>query len=81
MKEVMYRQCTLQKREGRAVLTRVLWGPESFAVVDRIVRVEEDDGKWTTGWRVVAVHGDAIPERYARHMSHAHTRQRKASDI
>jgi hypothetical protein len=79
--EMMYRQCALEKREGKAVIKRVLWGPEKYAVLGKLVKVEEDNGEWSEGWRVVFVSKEVLPERYVRHMSHAYTRQRKASDI
>lgn len=80
-KEVKYQQCTLEKKQGAATLSRTIWGPASHTKVGRVVRVEEDDGNWTEGWTVAAVHGEPLPERYVRYLSHAHTRQRKASDI
>jgi hypothetical protein len=81
VKEQRYRQCTLQKREGVATLSRTIWGPDACVQVGRVVKVEEHDGTWTQGWTVVAVHGESLPERYVKQMSHAHTRQRRASDI
>ena len=71
----------LEKRDGDRVTTRVIWGPKENAVVGKTVKVEEDNGEWTTGWQVVEVYGEALPEKFVVHQSHAYTRQRKASDI
>lgn len=78
----MYQQCTLEKpspRGGKVV--RTIWGPSKYLQVGRQVKVEEDDGEWSQGWTVMAVYGEPLPEKYVRHQSHAHTRQRKSSDI
>jgi hypothetical protein len=80
-KETMYRQCNLQKQEGNATINRTLWGPEKYTTLGRVVKVEEDNGKWTEGWTVVDVYNPALPEKYVVHQSHAYTRQRRASDI
>jgi hypothetical protein len=80
-KERNYRQCTLEKRQGAARVTRTIWGPDPCVRVGNAVKVEENDGTWSEGWTVVAVHGDPLPERYVRYVSHAYTRQRRASDI
>lgn len=77
-----YRQMTLEKSCGQDCRqSRTLWGPAEKAVVGRQVKVQEDDGSWSEGWTVVAVYGVPVPEKLARHNSHAHTRQRKCSDI
>jgi hypothetical protein len=81
MKESTYRQMTLEKPIGSGLSRRTIWGPTRFAEVGRVVKVEENDGSWSEGWTVKSVHSDPLPEKYVRHMSHAHTRQRKASDI
>lgn len=80
-KELTYRQCTLEKQQGTATVSRTIWGPDECVRVGKRVKVEENNGTWTEGWTVVAVHGEPLPERYVGHMSHAHTRQRRASDI
>jgi hypothetical protein len=56
------------------------WLPEKYAVAGSVVRLR-DDGTWTDGWKILSASGPAIDGKYAVNMSHAHTRQRKASDI
>lgn len=80
-KELMYVQCDVEKKQGKVSRKRRLWGPEKHAILGKLVKVEEDNGEWTEGWRVIAVYDEVLPEKYVRIMSHAHTRQRKASDI
>lgn len=80
-RELQYRQCTLEKQEGTARVIRTIWGPDPCVRVGKVVKVEEHNGTWTEGWTVVAVHGDPLPQRYVSDMSHAYTRQRRASDI
>jgi hypothetical protein len=80
-KEVMYRQCKCQKKEDNATTSRVFWGPEKYTEVGRIVKIEEDNGEWTQNWEVIEVYEARLPESVVKHQSHAHTRQRIASDI
>lgn len=81
MAEEMYVQCSLRKQEGNATVQRTIWANADKATLGRIVKVEENNGEWTQGWEVVGVHGKPLPKKYVQHMSHAHTRQRKVSDI
>jgi hypothetical protein len=78
----MYKQGVLTKpSENGGTITRVFWGPEKYMIPGRLVKVEEDDGTWTEGWTVKSASGQAMPKDIVVHQSHAHTRQRKASDI
>jgi hypothetical protein len=77
----MYVQCTLEKQVGSATHHRTIWGNSDKAIVGNTVKVEENDGSWTTDWIVKQVHGKAKPRSWVQHQSHAHTRQRSASDI
>ena len=79
-KDVYYKQCRLERQEGTARVHRTTWLPVQFAVEGDSVKLK-DDGVWTDGWRVVSASGDALTEGYVVHQSHAHTRQRRASDI
>ncbi len=81
MKTTMYKQCRLEKVEGNSKIERMIWGPSKHAIEGKVVKVEEDDGSWTQGWTVVSASGVELEERYVRNLSHAHTRQRRASDI
>jgi hypothetical protein len=81
MNSETYQQCTLEKREGSSVSTRVLWGPSDKTIVGNTVKVEENDGSWTTDWVVKAVHGEPIDKIMAMKQSRDYTKQRKASDI
>jgi hypothetical protein len=77
---IKYRQCRLEKAEGGDRLERTLWLPVRYAVKGDVVKLR-DNGVWSDGWRVTSASGMEIDEKYAVHTSHAHTRQRRASDI
>jgi hypothetical protein len=70
----------MEKREGGARIERTSWLPEEYAVEDAVVKLR-DDGVWTDGWKITSASGPALDEKYVVNMSHAHTRQRRASDI
>lgn len=80
-KETMYRQCKLHKQVGQTHLTRTTWAEEKYAVQGREVKIEEHDGTWTQDWTVIEVYKQLLDEKSMQVMRHAHTRQRKASDI
>lgn len=77
----MYIQCSLQKKVGDSTYHRTIWGNADKAIVGNTVKIEETDGSWTTDWIIKQTHGEAKPRSWVQHQSHAHTRQRKASDI
>lgn len=79
----MYIQCTLRKPSGSdsGYAERTLWANSDKAIVGNKVKVEENDGSWTTDWTVISIHGSALPKAYVQNQSHAYSRQRKASDI
>jgi hypothetical protein len=81
MSKEMYVQCSVMKIDGGSTLQRTFWTNADKAEVGRAVKIEEDDGSWSEGWEVSAVYGPPLPKTYVQYMSHAHTRQRKASDI
>ena len=79
-REIFYKQCRLERREGHVRMERTTWLPEAFAVEGGTVRLRDGD-TWTDGWTVVSASGTRLPERVAVNQAHAHTRQRRASDI
>lgn len=84
-KPFKYKQCRLEKREPGHRMERMSWLPEWYAVEGSVVKLRDTlksgEQVWTDGWHVMSFSGLALDEKYAVHMSHAHTRQRKASDI
>jgi hypothetical protein len=80
-KEIMYKQCRMERQLGAAKQTRVAWIPEKYAVENETVKIKEPDGSWSDGWKILSASGESISEKYAVHQSHAHTRQRESSDI
>jgi hypothetical protein len=80
-KEIMYKQCRMERVIGTSKEVRTSWIPEKFAVENKIVKIRERDDSWSDGWKVTSASGEALPEKLVVHRSHDHTRQRKASDI
>jgi hypothetical protein len=58
MKRTFYRQCTLQ----RTSTTQVSWIPEPFCELGKTLKLRDDDGLWTDGWKVVTVGPKRISE-------------------
>jgi hypothetical protein len=77
---IRYKQCRLERREGTARIERMSWLPEKYAVAGSVVRLR-DNGTWTDGWKILSSSGPSLDEKYVVNLSHAHTRQRRASDI
>ena len=78
-----YRQCIVEKQSstGNGTMTRTFWGDEEYATVGRVVKVQEDDGTWSQGWRVIFTSRETVSEKFVEKARHAHTKQRAASDI
>ncbi len=75
------RQCRLHKviNENK-YLEMTSWIPERIAKLHRVVRLQEEDGSWTEGWKVVSV-GAREKAEIVHQRSRYHLTQRKASDI
>ena len=51
-KNVYYRQCVLSRPTETGVMKQMSWIPERFATKSRPVKLRDDDGVWTDGWKV-----------------------------
>jgi hypothetical protein len=84
-KPIRYRQCRLEKREPGRRMERMSWLPECYAVLGAVVKLldtlKSGQEVWTDGWRVTSCSGPIFDEKRAVDQCHAHTRQRRASDI
>lgn len=80
-KDTMYRQVELEKPSENGVVSRTFWTDEKYATEGREVKIQEDNGDWDQGWIVKKVYSQTITEKVMTTMRHAHTKQRKASDI
>ena len=72
-----YIQCDLVKGNSK----RTIWVNADKAIKGNLVKIEEDDGTWNEGWAVQEIYGEPRPKAEVIHQSHAHTRQRRSSDI
>ena len=72
----LYCQCLLEKN-GDLLTT---WIPKKFAVVDKILKIKNDDG-WDNGWKVIKVGELLLNEESVASNSLDYRRTREASDI
>lgn len=73
-KQIFYSQCTLEKPTTSGTLRRVSYIPSKFAVLNKIIKVKEDDDTWNDGWTVTSVGNkvseDLLPDSHAMIKSH-----------
>jgi hypothetical protein len=75
-----YTQCRLEKQIPAGTARLMSWIPSAFATVGRVVKLREEGDVWNDGWRVVETF-QTRSEAEVNILSHAYTKQRKASDI
>jgi hypothetical protein len=77
-KETNYIQCALMRENSH----HMAWIPEKFAIIDKFIKIKNDDDTWTDGWKVVGV-GDKVVKTAseANAQSQLYKKTRKASDI
>ena len=76
-----HKQCLLNKNElDGSVIQTTAYLPESFAKVGKWVILQQNDGHWDTGWRIIEVY-DRMESDYLMERSSDYKRTRKASDI
>jgi hypothetical protein len=80
-KEVFYRQCRLQKKIATGVTEQVSYIPEPFCVLGKVLKLRDEDGNWSDGWKVIFAAQSRRSEEWTNKQSHAHTKNRQASDI
>ena len=56
------------------------WIPSKIALKGKTVRLKEEDGTWTEGWKVTATYA-VMDSEEQRERSRDYTRTRDASDI
>ena len=62
-KETFYKQTTLEKKEGESTITQVSWIPEKFAILNKTLKLKNDDDVWIDGWNVQSVGESRISEK------------------
>jgi len=74
-----YRQCLLRRKTETGHET-TSWIPESFCIVNKVLKLKNDDGKWTNGWIVIQA-GEPKPEKWVIARERDFKNHRKYSDI
>ncbi len=54
-----YIQCKLERPGKGFTHTQVSFLPKEFAVKNKVLKLKNDDGKWTDGWIVAQVFKDS----------------------
>ena len=57
-----YKQCHMVKQLENGTKHITSYIPEKYAVLNKIVKLRDDDGEWEDGWRVISA-GEAINEK------------------
>jgi hypothetical protein len=70
-------QCLLNRLGAQ----QTSWIPTKFAVQGRYVKLKDDDGEWTDGWRVERVFGGAVPSEVIAKNERNYKSHRKATDV
>ena len=75
MRVTYYRQCRLVKALDRGEAHLVSWLPEPHATVGATLRLREDSGAWSDGWRVVEagrnrLRTDQLPDYHTTRKAH-----------
>lgn len=76
MKTVYYKQCRLRKTfVNGSYQETTSWIPEEFAVLNSHVKLKDNQGNWTDGWKVMAndsprLSEEELPDSYKQIKSH-----------
>ncbi|MDF1667832.1 MAG: hypothetical protein P1V97_39205 [Planctomycetota bacterium] len=54
-RQVLYRQCRLEKQTQRGSKHLVTWLPQKVAKLRNVLRLKDDAGQWMDGWQVMVV--------------------------
>ena len=68
MGKTEYCQCDMERKIGDSVYSLVSYIPVKFARVGSVLKLRDDHGDWTDGWRVLRA-GPPGPEPQAPHVT------------
>ncbi len=58
------------------------WIPQSFAILDKVIKIKNEDSTWDDGWVVVGIGENIVKTaEEANAQSQLYKKTRKASDI
>lgn len=76
-KDANYVQCSLQKGNTH----HMAWIPEQFAVVNKFIKIKNENDTWDDGWQVTYASENKLGAEAANQASQMYKKTRKASDI
>lgn len=76
-KEINYIQCALERNGSH----HMAWIPEKFAILEKYVKIKQDDNSWQDGWQVKGISDTKKTATEANDASQLYKKTRKASDI
>lgn len=79
--EYYLRQCKLERKVENGIATLVSYIPEKFAKLGKIIKLKNEEGEWTDGYKVASVSEQRMSSSQIVRTEMAHKRQRRASDI
>lgn len=59
MSKKLYKQCTLVRNIESGTIQTVSYIPVEFAKLDSVLKLQDEEGLWTSGWKVVGVGHDS----------------------
>ena len=77
----MYRQCTLKKKLSKGVKTTTTFLPTEFSIVEKVIKLKDNNGEWDDGWVVESVSKEEYDSDYITILSGQHRLHRYYSDI
>ena len=80
-KKIHFRQCKLVKPSEGGTMHSITWLPEKFCALGKYVKLKNDDGSWTDGWKVEEVYPSRRTLDEANIASDVYRHHRKATDI
>ncbi len=81
MKEYFLKQCRLERKVPNGTATLVSYIPEQFAKLGKFVKLRNEEGEWTDGYKVVFASEGRMSSNSIVEVERRHLNQRKASDI
>lgn len=77
-KETNYVQCALMRENWH----HMAWIPQKFAILNKFIKIEKEDGSLEDGWQVVGVSDKIVKSaQEANEQSQLYKKTRRFSDI
>lgn len=73
----LYHQCILHKELPKGTKTTTIFIPEKFAVMEKVIKLKDNNGEWEDGWVVKFISKAKYNSDYFRMASREHLKHRK----